>query len=121
MSCPALVAFEWPEAPDELHETVEGWDRWERAMNAQRTFVPTLETLENARAGTAPWLPVEHDSAMGTTGHSPRGRPPVAWADDFVARPRRVARSVTRRVNLCYDHRLVSGLVLSAAGPTETA
>eukprot|EP00959_Pyramimonas_sp_CCMP1952_P413609 8666562-Pyramimonas_sp.AAC.1 len=54
-------------------------------------------------------------------GRSPRGRPPVAWADCFVARPHRVARSVTRRVNLCSDHRLVSGLVQPAASQTETA
>eukprot|EP00959_Pyramimonas_sp_CCMP1952_P357064 7476543-Pyramimonas_sp.AAC.1 len=121
MSCPALAAFEWPEAPDDLHEPIDGWDRWGRTMNAQNTFVPTLETLENARAGAAPWLPIEQDNAMGTTGHSPRGRPPVAWADSFVARPHRVARSVTRRVNLCSDHRLFSGLVQPAAGQTETA
>eukprot|EP00959_Pyramimonas_sp_CCMP1952_P017585 373287-Pyramimonas_sp.AAC.1 len=58
---------------------------------------------------------------MDTTGYSPRGRPPVAWADSFVARPHRVARSVTGRVNLRSDHRLVSGLVQPAAGQTETA
>eukprot|EP00959_Pyramimonas_sp_CCMP1952_P202477 4234112-Pyramimonas_sp.AAC.1 len=58
---------------------------------------------------------------MDTAGHTPRGRPPVAWADSFVARPRRVARSVTGRVHLFSDHRLVSELVQSAAGQTETA
>eukprot|EP00959_Pyramimonas_sp_CCMP1952_P308277 6451612-Pyramimonas_sp.AAC.1 len=76
MSCPALAAFEWPETSDTLHEPVEGWDRWERTVSNQRIFVPTLQTLINAIAGIAPWLPVEQDNTMDATGHSPRGRPP---------------------------------------------
>eukprot|EP00959_Pyramimonas_sp_CCMP1952_P438559 9181387-Pyramimonas_sp.AAC.1 len=57
MSCPALAAFEWSEVSDAVHEPVGGWDRWERTVNNQRIFVPTLQTVINAIAGTAPWLP----------------------------------------------------------------
>eukprot|EP00959_Pyramimonas_sp_CCMP1952_P402669 8437890-Pyramimonas_sp.AAC.1 len=86
-------------------------------------FVPTLRILLNAKAGAAPWLPVEQGNAMDVTGPSPRGRPPVAWANSFVARPRRASQSVSRRINLCSDHRLVSVCkhTAPAAGPTATA
>eukprot|EP00959_Pyramimonas_sp_CCMP1952_P086333 1805840-Pyramimonas_sp.AAC.1 len=75
-------------------------------MNNTNIFVPTLRTLLNANAGAAPWLPVDQDNAMGVTGPSLRGRPPVAWANSFVSRPRRASQSVSRRINLCSDHRL---------------
>eukprot|EP00959_Pyramimonas_sp_CCMP1952_P249022 5205518-Pyramimonas_sp.AAC.1 len=31
-SCPALAAFDWPEAPDSYISHDDGWDEWERSM-----------------------------------------------------------------------------------------
>eukprot|EP00959_Pyramimonas_sp_CCMP1952_P331859 6949102-Pyramimonas_sp.AAC.1 len=62
-------------------------------MNNANIFVPTLRTLREAKEGTAPWLPVAQGNAMDVTGPSLRGRPPVAWANNFVARPRRASQS----------------------------
>eukprot|EP00959_Pyramimonas_sp_CCMP1952_P445444 9326326-Pyramimonas_sp.AAC.1 len=60
---------------------------------------------------------------MGVTGPSLRGRPPVDWANNFVARPRRASQFVSRRNKICSGHPLVSVCTHArpAAGPTVTA
>eukprot|EP00959_Pyramimonas_sp_CCMP1952_P236253 4937561-Pyramimonas_sp.AAC.1 len=123
MSCPALAAFEWPEDPDTRFEPNEGWFEWERSMAKANIFAPTLRTLRSAKAGTAPWLPVDQGIAMDVTGPNLRGRPPVAWANIFVARPPRASQSVSRRNRMCSEHTLVSVCTRAkpAAGPTVTA
>eukprot|EP00959_Pyramimonas_sp_CCMP1952_P236254 4937562-Pyramimonas_sp.AAC.1 len=70
-----------------------------------------------------PWLPVDQGNAMDVAGPSHRGRPPVAWANSFVARPRRASQSASRRNNLCSEHPLVSVCTHAkpASGPTVTA
>eukprot|EP00959_Pyramimonas_sp_CCMP1952_P283907 5934714-Pyramimonas_sp.AAC.1 len=108
MSRLALAAFEWPEDPDTRFEPIEGWFEWERNVNNANIFVPTLRTLRNAKEGTAPWLPVAQGNAMDVTGPSLRGRPPVAWANSFAARPRRASQSVNRRNTICSEHPLIS-------------
>eukprot|EP00959_Pyramimonas_sp_CCMP1952_P349665 7326669-Pyramimonas_sp.AAC.1 len=55
---------------------------------------------------------------MDATVPSPRGRPLVARADDFVARPPRTSQSVSRRNKICCKHPLSS--VKPAAGQTAT-
>eukprot|EP00959_Pyramimonas_sp_CCMP1952_P375517 7864769-Pyramimonas_sp.AAC.1 len=83
-----------------------GWDDWGRSMQRTDTFVPTLQTLRDAKTGAAPWLPATQDTGADATGPSPRGRPPVAWADRFVARPARESKSASRRNRICSDHPL---------------
>eukprot|EP00959_Pyramimonas_sp_CCMP1952_P317992 6654457-Pyramimonas_sp.AAC.1 len=60
-------------------------------MQTSHIFAPTLRSVQDAKTGAAPWLPVAQDTGVDATGHSPRGRPPVAWADRFVARPARAS------------------------------
>eukprot|EP00959_Pyramimonas_sp_CCMP1952_P412442 8643035-Pyramimonas_sp.AAC.1 len=115
MSCLALAAFEWPEALDTRFEPIEGWIAWEQSMNRANAFVPTLRTLREAKEGAAPWLPVAQGSAMDITGPSLRGRPPVAWANNFVARRRRASQSVSRLLMSVCTH------ARPAAGPSVTA
>eukprot|EP00959_Pyramimonas_sp_CCMP1952_P054451 1138619-Pyramimonas_sp.AAC.1 len=87
-------------------------------MQVTNTFAPTLRTLQDARTGAAPWLPVAQGTVMDATGPSPRGCPPVAWANDFVARPPCASQSVSRRNNMCSKRPLSS--VKPAAGQTAT-
>eukprot|EP00959_Pyramimonas_sp_CCMP1952_P121110 2532057-Pyramimonas_sp.AAC.1 len=108
MPCLALAASEWPEALDARFEPIEGWIAWEHSMNRANTFVPTLRTLRDAKEGAGPWLPVAQGNAMDVTGPSLRGRPPVAWANYFVARLRRASQSASRRNNICSKHPLIS-------------
>eukprot|EP00959_Pyramimonas_sp_CCMP1952_P324829 6799243-Pyramimonas_sp.AAC.1 len=56
---------------------------------------------------------------MDATGPSPRGSPPVAWANHSVARPRRASQFVSRRNKIRSSHPLSS--VKLAAGQTVTA
>eukprot|EP00959_Pyramimonas_sp_CCMP1952_P166351 3477032-Pyramimonas_sp.AAC.1 len=72
-SCPALAAFDWPEAPDSCISPDEGWDEWERSVQRTDTFAPTLQTLRDAKTGAAPWLPATQDTGADATGPSPRG------------------------------------------------
>eukprot|EP00959_Pyramimonas_sp_CCMP1952_P318811 6670639-Pyramimonas_sp.AAC.1 len=60
---------------------------------------------------------------MDVTGPSFRGRPPVAWANNSVARPRRASQSVSRRNKICSGHPLISVCAHAkpAAGPTVPA
>eukprot|EP00959_Pyramimonas_sp_CCMP1952_P209930 4392410-Pyramimonas_sp.AAC.1 len=92
-------------------------------MAKANIFVPTVRTLRSAKYGTAPWLPVDQGNAMDVTGPSLRGRPPVAWANNFVARPRRASQSVSGRNRMCSEHPLVSVCTHAkpASGPTVTA
>eukprot|EP00959_Pyramimonas_sp_CCMP1952_P226647 4738981-Pyramimonas_sp.AAC.1 len=60
-------------------------------MARSNIFVPTLRILRDAKDGAAPWRPTDQSNAMGVTGPSLRGRPPVAWANSFVARLRRAS------------------------------
>eukprot|EP00959_Pyramimonas_sp_CCMP1952_P448559 9392279-Pyramimonas_sp.AAC.1 len=58
-------------------------------MERTRTSVPTLQTVYNAQAGVAAWMPDAQDAGADATWPSRRGRPPVAWAEQLTARPAR--------------------------------
>eukprot|EP00959_Pyramimonas_sp_CCMP1952_P143696 3008410-Pyramimonas_sp.AAC.1 len=78
---------------------MNGWESWQRTMNNQNFFVPTLQTIVDQVSMGRPWMPVQQGDAADAAGQSPRGRPPVAWESSLVARPSRDSRSVTGRAN----------------------
>eukprot|EP00959_Pyramimonas_sp_CCMP1952_P353047 7396384-Pyramimonas_sp.AAC.1 len=63
-------------------------------------------------------MPDAQDAGADATGPSPRGRPPVAWADQLVARPARQSKSASRRNKICSKHPLC--IVKPVAGQAET-
>eukprot|EP00959_Pyramimonas_sp_CCMP1952_P285910 5978211-Pyramimonas_sp.AAC.1 len=87
-------------------------------MERTGTFVPTLQTLQNARTGVTAWMPNAQDTGADATGPSLRGRSPVTWAEQLVARPARQSRSASRRNKICSKHPL--SVMKPAAGQAET-
>eukprot|EP00959_Pyramimonas_sp_CCMP1952_P161955 3386249-Pyramimonas_sp.AAC.1 len=77
-------------------------------MTRASIFVPTLATIDDAVDFGRPWFGVlNEDNGNNADNNNPPARVPVAWGNNFRARPTRSSQSVSRRISMCRDYRLI--------------
>eukprot|EP00959_Pyramimonas_sp_CCMP1952_P214624 4491418-Pyramimonas_sp.AAC.1 len=91
-------------------------------MRRANILVPTLATIDDAIQFDRSWFgELPEDNRNDADADNPPARLPVAWENNFRARPTRSSRSVSRRIGMCRDHRLIIPALRHAAGSAARA